>query len=336
MATIQQYPWSDNAKPSGLVARLARVPTPLGGLALGIASLGAAWSMVSPDWAQPLKIVSALIATILVLKIITKFVLHPHLIREELAHPVISSVMPTSAMALMVISQSLLSVIPGIARGLWLVAVICHIVLFVCFVVGRVNNFRLEHMVPSWFVPPVGIIVAAVTSHGMGYENGVYSLFVFGLGCYFVKLPVMLYRLMFRGVIPDAALPTFAIMAAPASLSLAGYLTISDQPDPLLILILAPLALLMTVLVYTGFIRLLRLPFSPGYAAFTFPMVIGATALIKLTHWLFQKDFFWLARITDGLARIELYVATAMVLYVAIRYVFFYLCGARFRNSFAG
>ncbi len=304
---------------------LSRVPTPLGGLALGIASLGAAWSLISPEGAGSFKIVSALIAAILVLKIIMKFILHPHLIKEELAHPVISSVMPTCAMAMMVVSQSLLSVIPGAARVLWLVAVICHIVLFVSFVANRVGCFKLEHMVPSWFVPPVGIIVAAVTSHGMGFESLVYTLFVFGLGCYFIKLPVMFYRLMFRASIPDAALPTFAIMAAPASLSLAGYLTITSQPDPLLLVILAPLAVLMTLLVYIGFIRLLRLPFSPGYAAFTFPMVIGATALIKLTDWLLAHELFWLGSLTDRLSQIELLIATGIVFYVASRYIIFYL-----------
>ncbi|MCW1889915.1 hypothetical protein OK016_13235 [Vibrio chagasii] len=31
-----------------------------------------------------------------------------------------------------------------------------------------------------------------------------------------------------------------------------------------------------------AFFKLLRLPFSPGYAAFTFPIVIGATALFKI------------------------------------------------------
>ena len=137
-------------------------------------------------------------------------------------------------------------------------------------------------MVPSWFVPPVGIIVAAVTSSGMGYETLVQILFLFGLTAYFIELPAMLYRLIFKGTLPTPALPTFAIMAAPASLSLAGYLTISDAPDYLLIFVLTPLALFMTELVYIAFIRLLRLPFSPGYAAFTFPMVIGSTALTKL------------------------------------------------------
>ncbi len=309
------------ARTTGLVSRLSRVPTPLGGLALGIASLGAAWSLVMPDHSQGLKLTAALIAAILVINVMLKFILHPHLIREDLSHPVVSSVMPTCAMAAMVIASALMPISEFAARALWVAAVLTHLVLLAGFVTKRVRDFDIEHMVPSWFVPPVGIIVAAVTSQGMGFEPLVKMLFIFGLLCYFIKLPIMFYRLIFKSTIPDAALPTFAIMGAPASLSLAGYLTITDNPSLIMISILAPLAIFMTAMVYMAFIKLLRLPFSPGYAAFTFPMVIGATALLKLeskVNGVFADLFYQL-----GL--IELVVATVIVTYVAIRYILFYL-----------
>ncbi|WBA80569.1 TDT family transporter [Endozoicomonas sp. GU-1] len=307
-----------------LSVRFRNVPTPLGGLALGIASLGAVWALVLPDFAGWFKLSSALVASLLVLAIILKFVSNPGLFREDLAHPVVSSVMPTCAMASMVIAQSLLMATPAFARGLWLLALVAHLLLFISFTAHRFIDFHLHQMVPSWFVPPVGIIVAAVTSKGMGHEELVFTLFVFGLCCYFIKLPVMLYRLIFREKIPDAALPTFAIMAAPASLSLAGYLSITDQPNYLLVAVLLPLAIFMTSLVYVAFVRLLRLPFSPGYAAFTFPMVIGATALFKLADILHQQGYQKVCDVINNLAGFELLVATVIVLYVALRYLWYY------------
>jgi tellurite resistance protein TehA-like permease len=36
--------------------------------------------------------------------------------------------------------------------------------------------------------------------------------------------------------------------------------------------VLLGIAVLMTGIIYLAFIKLLRLPFSPGYAAFTFPL----------------------------------------------------------------
>lgn len=302
-------------------SKFRRVPTPLGGLALGIASLGAAWAQLLPEQSELLKFSAAMIAAALVLNIIIKFVLHPGLIFEDLSHPVISSVLPTCAMAVMVIASALLPYFETFARALWVAAVVTHLILLFGFIRHRVREFQMEHMAPSWFVPPVGIIVSAVTSTGMGFEPVVWGLFIFGLSCYFLKLPVMIYRLLFRSALPDAALPTFAIMAAPASLSLAGYLTISDNPSYWLINLLAPLAIFMTCTVYVAFFKLLRLPFSPGYAAFTFPMVIGATALLKLG---LQTDDE-LSGFFLQLGQIELWVATAIVGYVAFRYALYYL-----------
>ncbi|WP_228550829.1 TDT family transporter [Endozoicomonas sp. OPT23] len=299
---------------------MARVPTPLGGLALGISSLGAVWSLIVPDYAAVPKLAGGLIAAILVLVLIIKFLLNPTMVKQDLSHPVVSSVMPTCAMATMVIAQALLPLSEPFARSLWLIAVALHLGLLAGFIWHRVKDFQLELMVPSWFVPPVGIIVASVTSVGMGHDELAYGLFLFGLTCYAVKLPVMLYRLLFRDRLSKDVLPTFAIMAAPASLSLAGYLTITGQPSLILIAVLAPLALIMTFSVYIAFVRLLRLPFSPGYAAFTFPMVIGATALLKLEVVLAGN---W-ALLAGYLGRLELMVATTMVCYVAYRYIHYY------------
>ena len=308
----------------GLSVRLRNVPTPMAGLALGIASLGGAWSLVMPDYGQSFQFLTGTVASVLVLALILKFITNPNLFREDLAHPVAGSVLPACAMTSMVIAQSLLPVVPGFARGLWLVAVFAHILLFISFAIHRLIDFRLHHMVPSWFVPPVGIIVAALTSAGMGYETMVYWLFWFGLGVFFFKLPIMLYRLIFSEAIPQAALPTFAIMGAPASLSLAGYLTITDQPDYLLIAVLLPLAIFMTALVYVALIRLLRLPFSPGYASFTFPMVVGATALFKVADVLLQQGHLAAYDVIHSLANFELLVATGLVAYVAMRFLWFY------------
>lgn len=312
---------SANTQSTGWSARLSRVPTPLGGLALGIAGLGAAWASIAPEQAAFFKLASSLIAAALLIKVLLKFVLHPHLLREEMAHPVVSSVMPTFAMATMVVAQSLHGWLPGPTRALWLAAVILHLTLLAGFIYHRIRDFQMEKMVPSWFVPPVGIIVAAVSSPDMGFEGLVHGLFAFGLVSYCILLPTMLYRLFFHAPIPNAALPTFAIMGAPASLSLAGYVTITPEPHLTMVALLAPLSIFMTLTVYLAFFRLLRLPFSPGYAAFTFPMVIGAIALLKLA----SATMGPFAGVFAQLGYCELLVATVAVFYVAIRYVLYYL-----------
>ena len=118
-------------------------------------------------------------------------------------------------------------------------------------------------MVPSWFVPPIGIIVADVSFSGNPVlEPVANATLVFGLLVYAVMLPIMVYRLIFSHEVPDAAKPTIAIMAAPASLSLAGYLTVTASPSPVIIGLLFGIAVLMTFIIYMAFFKLLRLPFS--------------------------------------------------------------------------
>lgn len=304
---------------------LADVPTPMAGLALGIASLGWCWENIADlhgmgQWS------AALIASTLLVILSAKFLSHRHLLRQDLAHPVTGSVVPTYAMALMVVSHSLRQFYPRAGDTLWLIAVILHALFLASFIYHRSQAFELHHMVPSWFVPPVGIIVADVTYGGNPLLLPIaQGALLFGMLAYALLLPLMLYRLMFSQPVADAAKPTLAILAAPASLSLAGYLTVSAHPSPVVVALLFGIAVLMTVSIYLALIHLLRLPFSPGFAALTFPMVIGATALFKLAGWMQSSVMTQVYSVQiRGLAIMELWVATGVVGYVTVRYVMYY------------
>ncbi|MEF1337920.1 TDT family transporter, partial [Vibrio rotiferianus] len=263
------------------------------------------------------------IASVLLAILAVKFLFHNHLLRQDLAHPVVCSVVPTFAMGTMVVSNSLGHFFSVAGDVLWLVAVALHIVFLASFLYHRAKDFELHHMVPSWFVPPVGIIVADVSFSGNPVLAPIaHGALVFGMVAYAVMLPIMIYRFMFTHEIPDAAKPTMAILAAPASLSLAGYLTVTATPSPVIIALLFGIAVLMTAIIYLAFFKLLRLPFSPGYAAFTFPMVIGATALFKTANWMEANGLAaHYVQQVRGLAGIELIVATIVVTYVGLRYI---------------
>ncbi|QQX81986.1 TDT family transporter [Shewanella sp. KX20019] len=310
--------------------RVSRLPSPMGGLALAIASLGWAWESMSPSIGGSAQLIGAAIASVLLLMLVAKFVLHPKVLITELSHPVIGSVIPTFAMGLMVISAAIGQYSHSLALTLWLCAIVIHLIFLSVFIYNRAVDFKLSHMVPSWFVPPIGIIVAAVSfpqSELFQVQNHwiANAILNFGMLSYLVMLPIMLYRLIFCEPIPDAAKPTIAILAAPASLSLAGYLTISEQPSIIIVGVLLTLALLMTSIIYLAFFNLLKLPFSPGYAAFTFPMVIGATALFKTVTWIMSTYGENSLSINLLLtAKFELIIATIIVIYVAVRYLSHY------------
>jgi len=303
-------------------SRFQNAPTPIAGLALGIGSLGWCWENSGLFQGQAQE-AGAMVAATMLTMLVVKFASSPLSLKQDLAHPVIGSVIPTFAMSLMVVSKAIGG---SVGNAVWLTAIALHLCFLGTFIWYRSRNFELSHMVPSWFVPPVGIIVAAVSSPGGEYEGLAQILLWVGMASYAVILPVMLYRLTFCAEIADPAKPTIAIMAAPASLSLAGYLTITKEPSLLVVSILLGIAVLMTGFVYLAFFKLMRLPFSPGYAAFTFPMVIGATALFKTAH---QYDLWGydpaLAEQILWLARLELYIATGVIAYVATRYAHHFL-----------
>lgn len=301
--------------------RLSLLPTPMAGLALAIASLGWCWEN-AVDLNGGAQITGAVIGGIMLLMIASKFILKPKNLWADLQHPVVGSVVPTFAMGLMVVSNSFIFINQNLADGLWVFAISLHVIFLLSFTYHRAKDFSLASMVPSWFVPPIGLVVADVAFSGTESLRPLADFILyFGLIAYAIMLPIMLYRLIFSGEIPDAAKPTIAILAAPASLSLAGYLTVSSSPSPLIIAILLGIAVLMTVLIYLSFAYLMRLPFSPAYAAFTFPMVISSTALYKTANWMasigIQEKYIEQVSI---MAFVELILATLVVAYVVMHY----------------
>lgn len=124
----------------------------------------------------------------------------------------------------------------------------------------------------------------------MNFPNLTHIIFYIGFILYLIMLPIMMYRIIFIEPIDDGRLPTFAIMAAPPSLCLAGYLTVFSNPSEIIVYILLPLAIFMTLLVYVSFFRILRISFNPSYASFTFPLAIGATAVLKYSNYLYTLN----------------------------------------------
>ena len=301
---------------------ISRIPTPSASLALGIASLGSILeSILSAGYA--VQIASAILASTLLLGVFCKFLFHPHLIKEELVHPVLGSILPTFTMALMVISKAVGLYSQFIWQLIWFIAVIGHLFLLAVFIWYNIRYFRFERVLPSWFIPTVGIITAALTSPG-GIFSGLANMVMFlGLTNFAIALPLIIYRMLFLPEPADAAKPTIAIMAAPASLSLAGYLSIESEPSILLCGILLCFAILLTAIVYMTIPRLImRLKPNPGYAGFTFPLVISATALYKIYD-VFSMNpvIMQYAEKLHWLAAIELIIAVIMVSYVFFLYL---------------
>lgn len=297
-----------------------RTPSALAGLALGIASLGLCLENITVlnGIAQPF---TALLASCLLLPLFCKFLFNPELLKQDLQHPLSASLSPIIAMATMVVANNISLYYFQLGQWICAVALIWHLGLLILFIYYHSKNFNFSQILPSWFIPPIGLVLAVLMFPG-GLDPLLEKWIIyFGLFSYLLLLPVVLYRLRFFVTLSDNEKPIIVILATPASLLLLGYLSTTIPTGYTLIYLLGGISVLMTGIVYMAFIKLLRLPFTPTYSAFTFPLVVGAVALFKVTHFLAAHDFSrqWV-NLSETLAYLELTIATLMIIYVSSRY----------------
>jgi len=295
--------------------KLAKIPVPLAGLALGVASLGAVTTGMNPVIGNSL----VLVASLLLLLFLSKVLLHVSSFIEDLKHPVFGSMLPTFSMGAMIVASFLGKLNYQAGKALWLAAIGLHIALLIHFLIQTCRPFRFINVVPSYFIPPVGLVVACISGQGFKAPQLCTAIFYFGVVSCLLLLCLVLIRLS-KGALPDAKKPTLAILAAPCSLCLAGCLSLAEPPSELFLYLLIPLSILLTLSVYILLFGLLKMPFNPGCSAYTFPLVISAAAMLKLAEHLVQNEMGWSGSI-HRLGMIEYWIAAGMVLVVAVGYL---------------
>jgi exfoliative toxin A/B len=297
-----------------------RASIPCAGVALGFAALG----NLLQSYAEAFHILCGLISLFFVVLLIGKLLVDSKSLRKAMGNPIQASVAGTLSMAIMLLSTYIAAQAHVMAFVIWIAAICAHITLIVWFTRQYfLKSFKLERVFASYFIVYVGIVVASVTAPAFGMQSFGNVAFWFGLACFAALLFPVTKRYVQVKETPQAALPIFCIYAAPASLCVAGYVQ-SGQPRSLLLAyVLLAIASCIYVVVLLRLPRLLRLPFYPSYASFTFPFVISAIATKQVGALLAKAgmSIAWLGVV----ATVETALAAALCLYVALRF-----CGALF------
>lgn len=293
---------------------LKKYPIPVCGLMLGLAALG---NLVQSHGEIYRSIFGALSAILFILMII-KMVKYPCDIAESLNNPVVASVFPTFSMAIMLLSTYLKPYSASLALVVWIIGIVLHVVLILWFTKKYVFSFKIEQVFPSWFVVYVSIAVASVTGAAFKMTTMGKIAFWFGFITYIILLPLVIYRVLKVKKMPEPALPTLSIFAAPASLLLAGYMSSFKTKEMGIVWFLMALSIIMYLAVIIMLFRLLALKFYPSYSGFTFPLVISGIA-IKLTNVFLTKSGHMISSLHYLIVFQEI-AAVVMTLYVLIRY----------------
>jgi len=296
---------------------IKKVPIPMAGLMLALAATG---NLVL-SYGNTYRNIFGILSTAVLLLLVAKIILEPKAISEGFENPVVASVTPTLSMGIMLLSTYLKPYAPSAAYGIWLFALALHAMLIIYFTKKYISSFNIKKVFPSYFVVYVGIVVGSVTAPAYGHANWGQGIFWFGLITYLILLPIVLYRVFRIKEIPEPALPTITIFAAPASLLIAGYLNSFQQKNSAIVGFIAALAFvsLLGVLIYLP--KLLMLKFYPSYSAFTFPLVISGVAMKGTNAFLLNTN--------NGIAALMYVVkfleaaAVLIVFYVLIRYIMF-------------
>ena len=258
----------------GMKAVIQKVPIPICGVMLGMAALG----NLLQSYSEGIRYVCGIFAGFLLILALLKLVMFPGKVMEDMKNPIMASVAATFPMALMLLSAYVKPWIGQAAYFVWLFAIALHVVLILYFTVTFILKLQMQKVFASYFIVYVGIVAAAVTAPSYGMEAVGSVAFWFGFVCLIALLVLVTYRYVKFKEVPEPAKSLICIYAAPTSLCVAGYVQ-SVTPKSLgFLMAMLCVATVLYVFALIKAVSLLKLPFYPSMAAFTFPFVISAIA----------------------------------------------------------
>lgn len=293
-----------------------KVPVPTSGLMLALAAAGNLVQSYGAFYRNVFGVVSAILLVLLLAKMIK----YPSVVKEELKNPVVASVFPTLTMGMMLLATYVKPFAPNFAFAMWIVSVVGHIALMFKFALDYIVKLDIKKVFPSWFIVYVGIAVGSVTAPAFEMQSLGRIFFWVGITSYFLLLPIVLKKVKL-GTIPEPALPTLAIFAAPVALCLAGYMNSFETKNMVIVWGLVTLSQLSYIFVLSQLPKLLKSKFYPSFSGFTFPMVITAIS-IKLTNG-FLANSGQPVPTLKYIVKFEEIVAILIVIYVLLKYIQF-------------
>jgi exfoliative toxin A/B len=302
-----------------MIAKLKFMPVASTGLALSLITIfNTLYSFFNNSF---LLIIAIILGLFFIGKIILKNIFHFQIFLSELKHPIIGSFIPTLSMAIMALSGSISIFNLLIAQIFWIIGLIIHIALLISFIYFRFKFKDFNKILPSWFIPTIGTTVAIISGSLIGFIVVSKILFIFTILFVFILVPIVLYRIMFLGILKKSIYPVIGIIGAPFNLTLGAFVLlfpIANQLNILILNFLTITAFLSTLIIYLSFLHLKYITFSPLYVSYTFPLAIGAFSTLKYSQYLTNNSLPF-ANAWYYISCIETAVAIIMISYVAYK-----------------
>jgi len=273
------------------------------GLALGIATFPKAlntanrtFEVYEADTADKLALAGSLLSLANLLFYFPKVFLFWDEVAEVLDHPTASSAFGLCGMALMTMSDGFVPYSEPLSTITWYSGFFFYVVVSLHFLAQqRLRKFKefkfasvRDQLVPLMIIPMVGIEVGTISGRSIARPHWVDDLCLYLgiIGGLTMHMAVMV-RIFFGKPLPDDIFPTTFIMLAPKFLILAAWLTVHPHDHGGFIQFLFFFGI-FSYLVNTRFLirRLYKnggwIPYTPAFAATTFPFAIATVGTFKV------------------------------------------------------
>lgn len=296
-----------------VIERVERMPVGVVATTVGLVTLANVYFLLKFTYVRN---ISMAIGIVIFIMATLKITVHRKTFWDEYQNAIPASLYGAYSMLSMILGAYLFDFNNLLGKGLWSFGIIFHAVAILLFTYKNViKNFKFDHFVPSWFVTYNGIMVSIVVGGAMNEPFISKIILFYGILIFFIILPFMLRRLIVKSL-PDMVYHTKAVLIAPSSLCIVGYLNVIKNPNPTIAFILYGIVFITLLSIVWSIPKFFSFEFHPGFAGTTFPMAIGTVATFKMSSYLASINMNNFAEILRNIAGLQLYLTTAIVSFV--------------------
>lgn len=301
-----------------MIQRAENLPVGAIATSVGAATLANVYMGMSYTWLRHITMVCVFFVLVAAL---IKVFCYNQTFRKEYQNVVPGSLYATITMLTMILAAYIFPYVPWLGKGAWFAAVVVHMAHILYFTYRNVlKGVKIDTFVPSWFVTYNGLLVSTVVGGPMNQPILCKGIVIYGIIVFVVIIPFMVIRMVKKPVV-GAVLHTRAIVLAPSSLCLVGYLNFFEKPNKIIVYLLYTAVFLALVFILINLPKFFAGPFNPGFAGLTFPMAIGIVASTKMSAFLVTNGMESLGNAVMQLQGIQIYLTTAIIAFVALGFL---------------
>ncbi|OOM09164.1 TDT family transporter [Clostridium saccharobutylicum] len=305
-------------KKKSLFQRLENLPVPILQTMVGLATLSNIYLTLGYTF---IRHITMWIVTIILITYIVKIIFYYDTFKKEYSNTIYASIYSGFTMVTMILGSYYFDFNPLLGKGMWFMGIGIHAIHILVFTYRNViKGVNKDTFVPSWFVTYNGIMVSTAIG-GVMNEPVIGKIIVYyGIGIFVFIIPFMIYRLITTPV-KDGIYHTQAILIAPSSLCVVGYLNYIKEPNLILLYGLYTAVILAVIFVFYKIPKFFSYSFTPAFAGLTFPMAIGIVASSKMSAFLTTEGYSAIGGIVKEICGIQIYITTAIFGFIVYNFL---------------